>query len=91
MKIEDLFTAIACFILWGLAFVILATTPMVVTDADKNCIKVIPSSAGSCDALPKRYELFGDGVKKTVSINQKSASSGSVYKGSNEMNQMEKS
>jgi len=60
---EKLLVGIACLILWGLAFAILATTPMVITDADKNCIKVIPSSAGSCDALPKRYELFVDGVK----------------------------
>ncbi len=55
---EKILMGMACAILWGLAFVILATTPMVVTDEDKNCIKVIPASAGSCNALPERYELF---------------------------------
>jgi len=57
MKAEELFTGIACLILWALAFVILATTPIVVQDRDGNCIKVVPSSAGSCEALPTRYEI----------------------------------
>lgn len=57
MKAEDLFTAIACLVLWALAFAILATTPIVVQDRDGNCIKVVPSSAGSCEALPTRYDV----------------------------------
>ncbi len=54
---EKILMGMACAILWGLAFVILATTPIVVQDSDGNCIKVVPSSAGSCEALPTRYEI----------------------------------
>jgi len=54
---EKILMGMACAILWGLAFVILATTPIVVQDHDGNCIKVVPSSAGSCEALPTRYEI----------------------------------
>lgn len=57
MKAEELFTALACLILWGLAFAILATTPIVVQDSYGKCITVVPSSAGSCEALPTRYEV----------------------------------
>ena len=57
MKAEELLTGIACFILWAIAFVIMATTPIVVQDSDGKCIKVVPSSAGSCEALPTRYEI----------------------------------
>ena len=54
---EKILMGMACAILWGLAFVILATTPIVVQDSDGKCVKVVPSSAGSCDALPERYEV----------------------------------
>jgi len=54
---EKILMGMACFILWALAFVILATTPMVVQDSDGKCIKVVPSSAGSCEALPTRYDV----------------------------------
>ena len=54
---EKILMGMACAILWGLAFVLLATTPIVVQDRDGNCIKVVPSSAGSCEALPARYEI----------------------------------
>lgn len=57
MKAEELLTGLACLILWALAFAILATTPIVVQDSDGKCVKVIPLSAGSCDALPERYEI----------------------------------
>ena len=54
---EKILMGMACAILWGLAFVLLATTPIVVQDGDGKCIKVVPSSAGSCEALPTRYEI----------------------------------
>jgi hypothetical protein len=57
MKAEELFTSIACIIIWTAAFIVLATTPIVVQDSYGNCIKVVPSSAGSCEALPTRYEV----------------------------------
>jgi len=57
MKAEELFTALACLLLWALAFVILATTPIVVQNPQGQCIKVVPSSAGSCEALPTRYDV----------------------------------
>lgn len=55
---EKILMGAASLILWGLAFAILATTPMVVQDSDGKCIKVVPSSAGSCEALPTRYEVI---------------------------------
>ena len=54
---EKLLMGAACLILWALAFVLLATTPIVVQDPQGQCIKVVPSSAGSCEALPTRYEI----------------------------------
>lgn len=64
MKAKELLFGIACIIIWGLVFAILVTTPIVMQDSDGKCIEVVPSSAGNCDALPKRYEIFVVGVKK---------------------------
>lgn len=63
MRVEDVLTGTACVGLWVVAGVIMATTPTVVKSVDGACIKVIPASAGSCDALPRRYETYLVGEK----------------------------
>lgn len=58
MKVFDFSAALLVAGVFSLLFLVYLRTPEVyLSHSTKECVKVVPTEAGTCDALPPRYEV----------------------------------